>query len=123
MAIGGKSYGAGIDRELGENRAAFTLDGFDGKYSVKLDRKDLGEGEIYYRATLSDGEVTVYYDRGILWEPELLFHAKANESIVSKGGYSEGDGITIVIEAVSPATGTIEIDLEKPVGDCSEGRS
>ena len=123
MAIGGRSQGESIDRKLGENCATFTLDGFDGKYSVKLDRQGLGEGEIYYRVTLSDGEVNVYYDRGMLWDQELLFHAKENESVVSKGGYLEGDSVTIVLEALTPATGTIEIDFEKPVEDRTEGHS
>ncbi len=91
-----------------QDRCTLTLDGLWWTYRVDLDRERRNEGCLYYKATLTEGEVNVYYDNGLLWDKELLFTVKAGETLEDKGGYIEGD-VDIIIEPISPSTGTIEI--------------
>ena len=93
----------------------FTLEHFDGRYKTKLERLKKGEGTIYFSATLSEGEINVYYDLGLIWEKELLFSASAGEPIVGVGGYLEDSSVTVIIDAVSPATGEIILDFENEI--------
>ena len=105
----------GVQKQTEENRTVFTLEHFDGRYKTKLERLKKGEGTIYFSATLSEGEINVYYDLGLIWEKELLFSASAGEPIVGVGGYLEDSSVTVIIDAVSPATGEIILDFENEI--------
>jgi hypothetical protein len=89
-----------------------TLDGLWWTYRMEIDRESKNEGCLYYKATLTEGEVNVYYDSGLLWDKELLFTLKAGETIENKGGYIEGE-VDIIIEPLSPSSGSIEIFYSK----------
>ena len=95
-----------------KNGCELSLDGLWWTHRVDLDCDNNGEACLYYKAALTEGEVNVYYDQGLLWEKEFLFSIKAGETIESKGGYVEGD-VDIIIEPLSPTTGTIEIFYSK----------
>ena len=61
---------AGITHEPSTNHSKFILNGFEGKYSVKLNREGLGDGTIYYYAYLTSGSINVSYDLGTLFDAE-----------------------------------------------------
>ena len=95
-----------------ENCAVFTLDYFEGSYSVELSRTCLGEGAIYYQINLEHGRLTVNYkDAGFIHSEQPLgdFTADAEMPIISSGGYIEGDKIEISFGTLSPVKGEIII--------------
>ncbi len=106
---------AGITHEPGTNHSKFILNGFEGKYSVKLDREGLGDGTIYYYADLTLGDITVSYDLGTLFDAEPLFTASAESSVSSVGGYVYSDTVYLIIESSSSASGTVIIDFKEPI--------
>ena len=95
-----------------ENCAVFTLDYFEGSYSVELSRTGLGEGAIYYQINLEHGRLTVNYkDAGFIHSEQPLgdFTADDEMPIISSGGYIEGDKIEISFGTLSPVKGEIII--------------
>ena len=95
-----------------ENCAVFTLDYFEGSYSVKLPRTDLGEGAIYYQVNLEYGRLSVNYkDAGLFGEEQTLaeFCADDEMPLGGSGGYIEGDKIEISFGTLSPVKGEIII--------------
>ncbi len=87
---------------------AYSLNQLWWTYRTELPRESQGETCLYYEATLTEGEINVYYDSGLLWDKELLFTIKAGETIKAQGGYVESE-VDIIIEAISPASGSIYI--------------
>lgn len=70
------------------------------------------QGQIHYAAFLEEGELNVYYDAS--GTKELLFNIQAGERIDDLDGYVEGGNrVYIIIETVTPAKGSVEIDLRK----------
>ena len=102
----GKTEGLTCDKY--ENCAVFSLDNFEGKTTVKLDRTNLGEGEIYYQADLEEGALSIKYEYVGVHE---LVELTANEEMPlnSSGGYVEGEKIEITFDAISPVTGEVII--------------
>jgi len=95
-----------------ENKVnVFTLDHFEGKYKIELERGTHNEGYIAYKAQLSEGKATVSYDLGLLWDAQTLFTADAAAPMESTGGYIENAFVTIVIECAQPTTGEIIIEF------------
>nr|MBQ8890132.1 hypothetical protein [Clostridia bacterium] len=95
-----------------KNCAVFTLDYFEGSYSVELSRTGLGEGAIYYQINLEHGRLTVNYkDAGFIHSEQPLgdFTADDEMPIISSGGYIEGDKIEISFGTLSPVKGEIII--------------
>lgn len=95
-----------------ENYAVFTLDYFEGSYSVELPRTGLGEGAIYYQANLEHGRLTVNYkDSGLIGTEQTLAELTADDEmpISGSGGYIEGDKVKIFFGTLSPVKGEIII--------------
>ena len=95
-----------------ENCAVFTLDYFEGSYSVKLPRTVPGEGEIYYQVNLKHGRLTVNYkEAGLIRNEYKLaeFCADDEMPVNGSGGYVEGDEIEISFGTLSPVEGEIII--------------
>lgn len=98
------------------NCAVFTLDYFEGSYSVELPRTGLGEGAIYYQVNLEHGRLTVNYkDAGFSNEEQKLAEFTADDKmpINGSGGYVEGDKIEISFGTLSPVKGEIIIAFNK----------
>lgn len=107
-------YDPSIDCERYENCAVFTFDGFPGgeTASFTLNRRVLGEGEIYYQINLEEGALSVKYkDSGLIHSEQPLgeFTADGDMPINGKGGYIEGDRITVTFEASGSVSGEIII--------------
>ena len=95
-----------------DNCAVFTLDYFEGSYSIELPRTDLGERAIYYQANLEHGRLTVNYkDAGLINGEQKLAEFTADDEmpINGFGGYIEGDKIEISFGTLSPVKGEIII--------------
>ena len=108
------SYKAlGLFRSETGDRGSVKFGKLDGTVVLKLKMNGTGlENSIGCKASLDDGEINVYYDAfGV---KELLFNLKAGESIDERRGYIEsGNRVYIIIETVTPAKGSVEIDLRK----------
>ena len=101
-----------VRNEMGD-RGSVKFGKLDGTVVLKLKMNGTGlENSIGCKASLDDGEINVYYDAfGV---KELLFNLKAGESIDERRGYIEsGNRVYIIIETVTPAKGSVEIDLRK----------
>ena len=101
-----------VRTEMGD-RGSAKFGRLDGTVVLKLKMSGTGlENSIGCKATLDEGEINVYYD--IFGVKELLFNLKAGESIDERRGYIEsGHRVYIIIETVTPAKGSVEIDLRK----------
>ena len=101
-----------VRQERGDH-ATISFSKLEGTYVMKLRMKGEGqEGSIQCKASLGEGEINVYYDS--LGVKEFLFNLKAGESIDERRGYFEsGKTVYIIIETVTPAKGSVEIDLRK----------
>ena len=101
-----------VRSEMGD-RGSVKFGRLDGTVVLKLKMSGTGlENSIGCKATLDEGEINVYYD--IFGVKELLFNLKAGESIDERRGYIEsGNRVYIIIETVTPAKGSVEIDLRK----------
>lgn len=101
-----------VRSEMGD-RGSVKFGRLDGTVVLKLKMSGTGlENSIGCKATLDEGEINVYYD--IFGVKEFLFNLKAGESIDERRGYIEsGNRVYIIIETVTPAKGSIEIDLRK----------
>lgn len=101
-----------VRNEMGD-RGSAKFSRLDGTLVLKLKMNGTGlENSIGCKATLDEGEINVYYD--IFGVKELLFNLKAGESIDERRGYIEsGHRVYIIIETVTPAKGSVEIDLRK----------
>ena len=101
-----------VRSEMGD-RGSVKFGRLDGTVVLKLKMSGTGlENSIGCKATLDEGEINVYYD--IFGVKELLFNLKAGESIDERRGYIEsGHRVYIIIETVTPAKGSVEIDLRK----------
>ena len=101
-----------VRQERGDH-ATISFSKLEGTYVMKLRMKGEGqEGSIQCKASLGEGEINVYYDS--LGVKEFLFNLKAGESIDERRGYIEsGKTVYIIIETVTPAKGSVEIDLRK----------
>ena len=108
------SYKAlGLFRSEMGDRGSAKFGHLDGTLVLKLKMSGTGlENSIGCKATLDEGEINVYYD--IFGVKEFLFNLKAGESIDERRGYIEsGHRVYIIIETVTPAKGSVEIDLRK----------
>ena len=108
------SYKAlGLVRSETGDRGSVKFGRLDGTVVLKLKMSGTGlENSIGCKATLDEGEINVYYD--IFGVKEFLFNLKAGESIDERRGYIEsGHRVYIIIETVTPAKGSVEIDLRK----------
>ena len=101
-----------VRSEMGD-RGSVKFGRLDGAVVLKLKMSGTGlENSIGCKATLDEGEINVYYD--IFGVKEFLFNLKAGESIDERRGYIEsGHRVYIIIETVTPAKGSVEIDLRK----------
>lgn len=101
-----------VRSEIGD-RGSVKFGRLDGTVVLKLKMSGTGlENSIGCKATLDEGEINVYYD--IFGVKEFLFNLKAGESIDERRGYIEsGNRVYIIIETVTPAKGSVEIDLRK----------
>lgn len=101
-----------VRSEMGD-RGSVKFGRLDGTVVLKLKMSGTGlENSIGCKATLDEGEINVYYD--IFGVKEFLFNLKAGESIDERRGYIEsGHRVYIIIETVTPAKGSVEIDLCK----------
>ena len=101
-----------VRSEMGD-RGSVKFGRLDGTVVLKLKMSGTGlENSIGCKATLDEGEINVYYD--IFGVKEFLFNLKAGESIDERRGYIEsGNRVYIIIETVTPAKGSVEIDLRK----------
>ena len=101
-----------VCNEMGD-RGSAKFSRLDGTLVLKLKMNGTGlENSIGCKATLDEGEINVYYD--IFGVKEFLFNLKAGESIDERRGYIEsGRRVYIIIETVTPAKGSVEIDLRK----------
>ena len=101
-----------VRSEMGE-RGIAKFGRLDGTLVLKLKMSGKGlENSIGCKASIEEGEINVYYD--IFGVKELLFNLKAGESIDERRGYIEsGKTVYIIIETVTPAKGSVEIDLRK----------
>ena len=101
-----------VRSEMGD-RGSVKFGRLDGTVVLKLKMSGTGlENSIGCKATLDEGEINVYYD--IFGVKEFLFNLKAGESIDERRGYIEsGRRVYIIIETVTPAKGSVEIDLRK----------
>lgn len=101
-----------VRSEMGD-RGSVKFGRLDGTVVLKLKMSGTGlENSIGCKATLDEGEINVYYD--IFGVKEFLFNLKAGESIDERRGYIEsGHRVYIIIETVTPAKGSVEIDLRK----------
>ena len=96
---------------MGEHGSA-KFSYLDGTLVLKLKMNGEGlENSIGCKASLEEGEINVYYDW--IGVKELLFNLKAGESIDECRGYIESGSVYIIIETVTPAKGSVEIDLRK----------
>ena len=101
-----------VRSEMGD-RGSVKFGRLDGTVVLKLKMSGTGlENSIGCKATIDEGEINVYYD--IFGVKEFLFNLKAGESIDERRGYIEsGNRVYIIIETVTPAKGSVEIDLRK----------
>ena len=101
-----------VRNEMGD-RGSAKFSYLDGTMLLKLKMSGTGlENSIGCKASLDEGEINVYYDA--LGVKEFLFNLKAGESIDERRGYVEsGHRVYIIIETVTPAKGSVEIDLRK----------
>ena len=100
-----------VRNEMGEHGSA-KFSYLDGTLVLKLKMNGEGlENSIGCKASLEEGEINVYYDW--IGVKELLFNLKAGESIDESRGYIESGVVYIIIETVTPAKGSVEIDLRK----------
>ena len=101
-----------IRSEMGDH-GSVRFGSLDGTLVLKLRMSGTGlENSIGCKASIEEGEINVYYD--IFGVKELLFNLKAGESIDERRGYIEsGHRVYIIIETVTPAKGSVEIDLGK----------
>ena len=101
-----------VRNEMGD-RGSAKFSRLDGTLVLKLKMNGTGlENSIGCKAILDEGEINVYYD--IFGVKEFLFNLKAGESIDERRGYIEsGHRVYIIIETVTPAKGSVEIDLRK----------
>ena len=101
-----------VRSEMGD-RGSVKFGRLDGTVVLKLKMSGTGlENSIGCKATLDEGEINVYHD--IFGVKEFLFNLKAGESIDERRGYIEsGHRVYIIIETVTPAKGSVEIDLRK----------
>lgn len=101
-----------VRNEMGD-RGSVKFGKLDGTLVLKLKMSGTGlENSIGCKASLDEGEINVYYDW--LGVKEFLFNLKAGERIDECRGYIEScNHVYIIIETVSPAKGSVEIDLRK----------
>lgn len=100
-----------IRSEMGD-RGSAKFSYLDGTLVLKLKMDGEGlENSIGCKASLEEGEINVYYDW--IGVKELLFNLKAGESIDESRGYIESGSVYIIIETVTPAKGSVEIELRK----------
>ena len=100
-----------VRMERGDH-GSISFSSLSGTYVMKLRMSGEGqEGSIHCKASLDEGEINVYYDS--LGVKEFLFNLKAGESIDERRGYIESGFVYIIIETVTPAKGSVEIDLRK----------
>ena len=100
-----------VRMERGDH-GSISFSSLSGTYVMKLRMSGEGqEGSIHCKASLDEGEINVYYDS--LGVKEFLFNLKAGESIDERRGYIESGVVYIIIETVTPAKGSVEIDLRK----------
>ena len=102
----GKNEGLTYDEY--ENCAVFSLDGFEGKTTVKLKRTLLGEGAIYYLADLEEGTLSVKYEYAGV---HVLAELSQDDAMpnVGSGGSVMGDEIAVSLESQSSVSGEIII--------------
>lgn len=100
-----------VRMERGDH-GSISFSSLSGTYVMKLRMSGEGqEGSIHCKASLDEGEINVYYDS--LGVKEFLFNLKAGESIDERRGYIESGVVYIIIETVTPAKGSVEIELRK----------
>ena len=107
-----------------ENCTVFTLDYFEGSYSIELPRTNLGKGAIYYQANLEHGRLTVNYNDVVLINGEQKleeFCADDEMPINGSGGYIEGDKIEISFGTLSPVKGEIIIAFTEEALNAVQG--
>ena len=102
---------SGVGKQIYENCAVFTFNGFESKICITLDRTGLDEGAIYYQVNLEEGALSVSYKHSVInvFQPLGDFTADDEMPINGSGGYVEGNKITITFESDSPVKGEIII--------------
>ena len=105
---------SGIEAEEHENYTIFRFNGFDGKATLKMERKDLERDVIYYTGKLANGAMYVNYDLGPYDSTESLYVFYEGVTIPDENstvGKVDQDELAIIFETMSPVTGEIIISF------------
>lgn len=105
------SYKAiGLNAESSNDHCSVQFRSLTGRYVLQTKKTGSSEGTISYSIQLEEGEINIYYDA--LGVKELLCSAKAGAPVTGVGGYVErGKRIYIIIETVTPARGSVTVDI------------
>lgn len=105
------SYKAkGLKAESSNDHCSVQFQSLEGRYVLQTQKTGSSEGTISYSIRLEEGEINIYYDA--LGMKEFLCTAKAGQLLTGNRGYVErGKRIYIIIETVTPAKGSVTIDI------------